>query len=286
MFKGSIVALVTPFNEKNEIDEKALVELVKWQIREKTDGIVCCGTTGEAATLSAEEKIWVYGTCVKAAQGKCKIIAGTGTNNTQESVYLTRKAKNVGVDGCLVVTPYYNRPTPLGCIAHFNEIAKVGSPLIIYHNPKRTGITLSPKVFTALAAINNIVAIKESSCDLNLVKELVKSCSLSILAGEDSFTVAMMELGAIGTISVISNIIPGEWKKLIDMCLEKKFIEAFKLINKYKSLLDALSKEVNPQGIKYCVSLLNKCIPSWRLPLLSPSPAIKKELEKNMCIVK
>jgi len=285
MFKGSIVALITPFNERNEVDEKALIDLVKWQVRENTDGIVCCGTTGESPTLNCEEKIRIYDICVKAATGKCKIIAGTGTNNTQESVYLTKKAKNVGVDGCLVVVPYYNRPMPLGCIAHYNEIAKVGLPIIVYHHPKRTGTSLSIKVFNVLANIKNIVNIKESSCDLSFVKELIKQCSLPVLAGEDSLTASIMELGGVGTISVISNVIPDVWKKMIDLCLKRDFIAAFKIMTEQKPLLEALAKETNPQGIKYCLSLLDKCKPVWRLPLIAPAQATKKEIEKsfNMC---
>lgn len=282
MFKGSIVALVTPFDINNNVDEKALANLVEWHIKEQTDAIVCCGTTGEAPTLTDEEKARVIDVCVRVADKRCRIIAGTGTNSTSHSVHLTSVARKLGVDGCLAVVPYYNKPMPMGCIAHFNEIAKVGLPLIIYHHPGRTSIRLSGKVFKAFSEIENIVAIKESSCDLGVVEEIKKFCVLPILSGDDELTVQIMQLGGVGVISVVANILPSVWKKITTLCFDRNYKEAFSLLNKYKTLLKALSLETNPQGIKYCLSLMEKCRPNLRLPMIEPSFATKEVLSKHV----
>ena len=174
MFCGSIVALVTPFDKEGEIDQRALEALVHWHLEEGTDAIVCYGSTGEASTLSHEEQLHVLKTLVRIAKGKIPVIAGTGSNNTRQAVQNTKDAKACGADGCLVVVPYYNRPTPQGCIAHFQEVAKVGLPMIIYHHPGRTAVKLGAQTLLQICDIQQVVGIEEGSMDLELVLELMK----------------------------------------------------------------------------------------------------------------
>lgn len=282
MFRGSMVAIVTPFTSTGEIDEKALRELVKWHVENETDAIVCCGTTGEASTLSEEERLRVIEICVEEAGGKTLVIAGTGTNDTRKSVYLTLKAKALKVDGCLAVVPYYNKPTQDGCIAHFKEIAKVGLPIILYHHPGRTGIKLLPQTFSQLSKIKNILAIKEASCDIEIIKAISKECPLPILSGDDSLTVAVMQLGGAGVISVIGNIIPLKWKELTSLCEKKKFDEATAISEQYKNLCKSLFLETNPQGVKYALSLMGKCRAHLRLPLIEPSKTTKAAIKQTL----
>jgi 4-hydroxy-tetrahydrodipicolinate synthase len=279
MFRGSLVALVTPFTTAGEIDEKALENLVEWHIQEGTDGIVCTGTTGEAPTLSDEEKIRVISICKKVAKNKTLVIAGTGTYDTKKSVKLTQKAKELGVDGCLVVVPYYNRPTAAGCIAHYQEIAKVGSPIIVYHHPGRTGISLSPETFSLLEKIPNIVSIKEASCSLDVVNAIQAKCTLPILSGDDGLTAAIMELGGVGVISVVANVIPKFWYKLTKYGLEKNYAEAKAMIKEKEELIKTLFLETNPQCVKYALHLMGKCSPCMRLPLLEPSESVKQKIK-------
>ncbi len=277
MFFGSLVALITPFTENNEIDQKALRELICWHIENKTDAIVCCGTTGESPTLSDDEKLEIYKICVEEAKGRITVIAGTGTYNTKHSRELTKKAKELGVDGALIVVPYYNRPTQQGCIEHYKEIAKENLPMIIYHHPGRTGVKLKPETFAELEKIKNVVNIKEASGDFDYAVEIMNHCSIPILSGDDLLTLTLMERGAKGVISVIANIIPNEWKKLTEWCLIDNFDEALRIHNKYESLNKAMLLETNPQCVKYALSLLKKCRSSVRLPLLKP---VKSSQEK------
>ena len=278
MFYGSIVAIVTPFDKNNQIDKKALENLVKWHIENGTDAIVCTGTTGESPTLSDEEKVEVLKICIAAADGKIKVIAGTGSYDTKKSCDLTRKAKELKADGALVVVPYYNRPTQEGIIAHYKEIAKVGLPIIIYHHPGRTGVKVDLSSFERLSKIENIVSIKEASGDLSFIEKLIKSSFLPVFSGDDSITVDVMKMGGVGVISVVANIIPSVWKKITDLCLNKNFKEAEILLSKYKPLCDAMFFESNPQCVKYALSLMGKASSYLRLPLLEPSIENKEKI--------
>jgi len=282
MFKGSIVALVTPFTKENKIDLEALTKLINWHIDSKTDGIVICGTTGEGPTVSDEEKLLMLKLAIKQAKDKTKIILNSGTNNTDHSAYLTRKAKEMGADGCLAVVPYYNKPMPLGIIRHFEAIADEGLPVILYYHPGRTSITLSIKTFQELQQIKNIVAIKEASGSLDFYKELMNCINITILSGDDHLTLDMMKLGAKGVISVIANIIPKKWKELTELCLKKDFLEAEKINDQHKSLIKAVFSETNPQGIKYAISLLNGCRSFLRLPLIEPDIKNKTLIQNEM----
>jgi len=284
MFFGSVVAIVTPFTKDGEIDERALEELVKWHVNNHTDAIVCSGTTGESPTLAEREKLRILQICIEASKKEIPIIAGTGCNNTSKSIELTAKAKALGASGCLVVVPYYNKPSHVGLLKHYAEIAKVGLPVMVYHHPGRTGLTLSPALFSNLQKIDNIVSIKEASCNLSLMDEIAKNCSLPILSGDDALTVPIMQKGGTGVVSVMANILPYQWSEMTKFAKEKNFEKATEIYERYRPLNDAILMETNPQGIKYALSLLGKCNAFMRLPLVEPQEetkmAIKKEMEK------
>lgn len=283
MFKGSLVAIITPFTKENKVDVKALKKLVNFHIENKTDGIVCCGTTGESPSLTEKEKLLVIKTCVKEARKKIPIIAGTGCYNTKESFNRSCKAKKLKVDGLLIIVPYYNKPMEEGIFYHFEKIAKIGLPIILYHHPGRCGVKISLKGFQKLSEIKNIVGIKDCSLDLNFVQHLKEKTRFDILAGDDSFTLNMMKKGAIGSVSVIANIIPGDWKKMIDLFFSKNFKKAEMLYQKYEALIKAISLETNPQCIKYAMSLFNKEIfAKLRLPLIGPKERVKEIIRKEI----
>lgn len=279
-FSGSIVALITPFTEKNKIDEKAIESLLLWHIENQTDGVVCCGTTGESMALSDQEKLQVIKICVDICKGKMDVIAGTGSSSTHHTCQLTEEAQKLGVNGSLIIVPYYNRPTDLGCLLHFQEIAKVGLDMIIYENPARTSKSLSLDTFTQFNLIPSIKGIKVSVGSIEKFEAIQKACSIPLLSGDDHLTLEEIKKGAVGAISVIGNLIPKQWKKMIDLCFEKKFDHAQKILDQYQTLLSTIYLETNPQMVKYGVFLLNKCLSSLRLPLLNPIQENKKKLEE------
>jgi 4-hydroxy-tetrahydrodipicolinate synthase len=203
---------------------------------------------------------------------------GTGCNDTKKSVKLTKKAKKLGADGCLVVVPYYNRPTQDGCVEHFRKIAKVGLPVIVYHHPGRTGVILQPETFARLERIPNIVAIKEASNSLQTVEEIQKVCSLPILSGDDGLTVDIMQKGGVGVISVVANVIPNEWKQIVDLCQKKSFDEARKMQEKFLGVIQSMFLETNPQCVKFALHCMGRCGPKMRLPLLEPSVGSKEKI--------
>jgi len=192
MIEGSIVALITPFDEGGRVDFTALEKLIAWHIEEGTDGLVLCGSTGEGSSLSIEEKRAIFETAVKSGKGKITLIAGTGSNQTQESVALTQEAKNIGVDACLAIVPYYLRPTPEGCYRHFAEIAEADLPMIVYHHPGRTGIKLSADALAHICEIPQVIGIKEASGDLSLALEILRKTNKPLFSGDD--TLALLNL--------------------------------------------------------------------------------------------
>ncbi len=278
-FSGSFVALITPFTSDGEIDYPAFEELVRWHIDAKTDGIVCCGTTGECPTLSEPEKINLLRRCVNISKGQVPIILNSGSNDTRQSVLLTQKAKDLGADGALVVVPYYNRPTMLGCTLHFQEVDKVGLPLILYHHPKRTGTKLNLETVQEIAKLPTIVAIKEASGELSFAQKLKETCEIDILSGDDEKTFDLMKMRCSGTISIVGNIIPQEYRNYIRAFLDRDTQKAEEYFYQYKSLIQTLSLEVNPQCVKYGLSLMGKCRPCFRLPLIEPQLETKKQIE-------
>ncbi len=282
MFKGSIVALATPFTSTGKLDLPTLSDLVEWQIQEGTDAIVVCGTTGETPTLSHEEQKMVIETAVSVAGKRIPIIAGTGTYDTATTIAMTQEAKKLGVDGCLVIVPYYSRPSPEGCVAHFRELDKVGLPTILYHHPLRTGVKLSAKVIARICELPSIVGVKDGPSDMEGGIELQSLISKPLLSGDDLLTVPYMATGAVGAISVIANIIPRQAKQLVDLCAQSKFPEAMALYYHYYPFTKALFLEPNPQCLKYAMHLAGKCGPMLRLPLLEPQESIQRAIREAM----
>lgn len=278
MLKGSLVAIVTPFTESGELDLDALKKLALWHVEAGTDGIVCCGTTGEDPTLSDEERTLVIKTVIEAVGKRVPVIAGAGTNDTRTTVQRTQEAKELGADAALVIIPYYNRPTFEGCLAHFTEVGKADLPTIIYYHPLRTGVTLKPKELAALGDLPSMVGIKDCSNSLEYLDELMKCTKLPIFTGVDVPTFDQLKKGIAGVISVVANIIPGEWKEMVHFCLSGEFDRAQEIFEKLLPLCLALEIETNPHGIKYAVHLLGKCSPHLRLPLVQPREATKAAL--------
>jgi 4-hydroxy-tetrahydrodipicolinate synthase len=286
MFKGSIVALVTPFNAQGAVDFKNLSALIEWHVASGTDAIVLCGTTGEAPTLSFEEKVTLFEEGVRAAKGRIPIIAGTGTYDTLQSVQLTREAALVGVAGALIVLPYYSRPTAEGCFLHFQELSKVGLPLIVYHHPGRTGIKLSTSSLARLSELPHVVAIKDATGDVDDALEWMhRGSSVPLLCGDDSGVVPWMALGASGVISIIANILPQQWKILTSLLLEDRVSEGREFFNLYYPLVKAMVLETNPQCVKYALSAMGRCSSHLRLPLIQPQESVKQRIASEMANV-
>lgn len=279
-WRGSFVPLITPFDRKLRIDRKALEKLVEWHIAEGTDGIVCSATTGEGPVLSDADRKTVAEICVKTAARRIPIIVATGINDTRQSIKHTEKAQSIGADGCLVVTPYYNRPTQRGCFLHFEAIAKVGLPVIVYHNPPRTAIRLLAETVIEMAQIPNIVAIKESSHDLDLVRKIQPF--LPVFSGDDDMTLSTLREGGVGSISVTANLFPRSWKQMIDCCLERRWERGNLLFERFSPVFQALFLETNPQCVKFALSWMGRCQPFLRLPLILPNPSTQMKIKRSI----
>jgi 4-hydroxy-tetrahydrodipicolinate synthase len=279
MFKGTIVALTTPFNEQNEVDYQTLRDLLEWHVESGTDAIVLCGSTGEAPTLSDAEQISIFQEGVRICKGRVPVIAGTGTCNTQHCVEMTLAAKRTGVDAALVIVPYYSRPTPEGCFQHFQAISGVGLPIIVYHHPGRIGIKLPVKALLRIADLPHVVAIKDSTADLDHTIELIQQSSIPVFTGDDTLTLPTMAVGGSGVISVIANIIPREWKQLTSFLLKDQWKEGRELFNRFFPLVKSMCLESNPQCIKYAMGVLGKCSAKIRLPLIEPQETSQRQIE-------
>lgn len=270
MFHGSIVALVTPF-KNGQVDEERLLELVEFHIREGTDGIVPCGTTGESATLSHDEHKKVVSLVVKAVNKRIPVIAGAGSNCTKESIELAHHAKKVGANGILAVTPYYNKPTQEGLYEHYATIAKeVDIPLILYNVPGRTGVNLLPETVARLSQIDNIVGIKEASADLRQQAKIVElsRSNFALISGDDFTLLPTLSIGGVGVISVVANIVPKEVSNLIKEFNKGNLIEAKNLHYKIFPLCEAMFIETNPVPVKEALGLMGLISPEIRLPLV------------------
>jgi 4-hydroxy-tetrahydrodipicolinate synthase len=282
--KGVYTALVTPF-KNGALDEAGLKRLIEFQLQGGVDGIVPCGTTGEASTLSYEEHERVIELTVKFVNGKVPVIAGTGSNSTHETVDLTEKAKKLGSDMVLLVAPYYNRPTQEGLYSHFKKVAEdVDIPIVLYNIPTRTGVNVLPELVARLAEIPNIVAIKEASGSLQQVADIYRLTKgrFTILSGDDNIFLPMMSLGARGVISVLSNILPEKLKMLSKAFLDEKDLEKARALHmELMPLFQAMFVEVNPVPVKeslYYVGLIEK---ELRLPLV-PLADKSREYLKNV----
>jgi len=284
MFKGSIVAIVTPF-KNGEIDEETLRELVEFQIENGTDGIVPCGTTGEASTLDYDEHDRVIEIVVQQAKKRVPVIAGTGSNSTKEAIEITEHAKRVGADGALLVTPYYNKPTQEGLYRHYKTVAEaVALPQVLYNVPGRTGVNMLPETVARLADVPNIVGIKEASGSLQQVSEILSLCgdSIEVLSGDDFVTFPIMACGGGGVISVTANIMPKEVAGLVDAFNAGDLEEARRLHLKLLRISNAMFIETNPTPVKTALGLMGKCDDEVRLPLAPMSEANTAKLAAVM----
>ncbi|MCL2760311.1 MAG: 4-hydroxy-tetrahydrodipicolinate synthase [Desulfuromonadales bacterium] len=284
MFKGSIVALVTPF--KNEaVDYEKLRELVEFQISEGTDAIVPCGTTGESSTLDYDEHKKVIKTVVEQVNKRVPVIAGTGSNSTAEAIELSQHAKDDGVDGVLLVTPYYNKPTQEGLFRHYTAIADaVPIPQVLYNVPGRTGVNMLPETVARLAKHKNIVAIKEATGSLQQASEIIALCGdqIDVLSGDDFITFPMMACGAKGIISVLANIMPKTVAALTDAFFAGDTEKARKLHLDTLKIGNTMFIESNPIPVKTALGLMGKCSAELRLPLCPMSDSNRTKLEGVM----
>lgn len=284
MFKGSIVAIVTPFLN-GAIDEEKLRSLVEFQIENGTDAIVPCGTTGEASTLDFEEHYRVIDIVVQQVNKRIPVIAGTGSNSTKEAIELTAHALKLGADGALLVTPYYNKPSQEGLYCHFKAVAEaVALPQLLYNVPGRTGVNLLPATVARLAEIPNIVAIKEATGSLQQASEILALCGdkLDVLSGDDFITLPMMACGAKGVISVVANIMPKEVATLVDAYFAGKMEEARQLHLKMLKIANAMFIETNPVPVKTAIKLMGMATDEVRLPLAPMADANRAKLAAIM----
>ncbi len=284
MFRGAIVAIVTPF-KKGKVDEAALRKLVEFQIKNGTDGIVPCGTTGESSTLSHEEHDRVIEIVIDAVNRRVPVIAGTGSNSTAEAIRLTRHAHEAGADGALMVAPYYNRPTQEGLYQHYKAVADaVPIPIIIYNIPGRTGVNINPDTLARLAKVKNIVGVKEASGSIKQMSDVIRLCGpdFDVLSGDDLFTLPLMAMGGRGVISVISNVAPADMAAMVDAFDAGDYEKARTLHHKMAPLIDALFIETNPTPAKAALAMMKKISAEVRLPLYRMSEGNHEKLKKVM----
>ncbi len=283
MIAETFTALVTPF-KNNKIDEKSLEKLVEFQIAGGVSGIVPCGTTGESPTLSHEEHNLVIELCVKIANGRVKIMAGTGSNSTDEAVTMTAHAKKVGADSCLIVAPYYNKPTAEGIYQHYKALNECGIPLFVYNVPGRSVINISDQNLARLAELENVVGIKDATGDLARLAtmRLVINKKFSYLSGEDVTAVGYNAMGGNGVISVTSNIAPKLVSDLQRATEKGDYATALKIQDQLTALHDVMFCETNPIPVKYAASLMGLCSAETRLPLVTPSDGAKVKIENEI----
>lgn len=271
IFTGSGVAIVTPFTNDG-VDFEKLGELVEFQIKQGTDAIVACGTTGEASTMPDDEHIAVIEYVVKKVNGRVPVIAGTGSNDTRHAIHLSQQAEKVGADAILSVTPYYNKTTQKGLYEHFKAIAlNIGIPIVLYNVPSRTNLNINPETIKALSELENIVAIKE--CNLNQVGEIINLCGpdFTVYSGEDGLVVPLLSLGGKGVISVMANIIPKDTHEMVVKFLQGDVIGSRELQLKTLNLIKALFVEVSPIPVKEAMNLMGMNVGICRMPLVEPS---------------
>lgn len=284
VFKGSGVAIVTPFNERG-VDFKKLEELIDWHINSKTDAIIVCGTTGEASTMSDQEKKETIKFVVDVVNKRIPVIAGTGSNDTAATINMSKWAEKIGVDGLLVITPYYNKTTQKGLVEHFSAIASsVTSPIIIYNVPSRTGLNINPPTLLKLCEIQNIVAIKEASGNIGQIVQIKALCgdNLDIYSGNDDQVIPLLSLGGIGVISVVANIIPTDIHNMCELYLRGEHEEALKIQLKYIALNNSLFTETNPIPVKTAMNLMGIGVGPLRLPLCEMEENNLQTLKKEL----
>lgn len=282
MFKGSIVAIVTPF-KKGKVDEKAFGDLIEWHIKQGTNAIVPCGTTGESTTLDYKEHYRVIKLAVEVVRHRVPVIAGTGANATDETIMITKEAKKSGADAVLLVAPYYNKPTQEGLYRHYKAISEaVSIPMVLYNVPGRTAVNILPSTVARLAELKNVVAIKEATGDMRQVSDVIRLCGdrITVLSGDDFTTIPLLALGGKGVISVSANVAP---KAVSDMCAlweRGDFDGARKLHYWLEPLNAAMFIETNPISVKTALVMMKKIREEFRLPLCEMAPANRDKLKK------
>ncbi len=286
VFKGAAVAIITPMLENGEVNYPKLGEIIEFQITNKTDAIVICGTTGEASTLSHEEHLEVIDYCVKKVAGRVPVIAGTGSNSTETAIYLSQEAEKSGADALLVVTPYYNKATQKGLIAHYKMIAdSVQIPIIMYNVPGRTGCNILPETAATLVReVKNIVGIKEASGNISQVAKLMSLCGdeIELYSGNDDQIVPLLSLGGLGVISVLSNVAPKETHDIVEMYLDGDVKGSMELQLKAIPLINQLFCEVNPIPVKAGINMMGFEVGPLRMPLTEMEDAHKENLKAAM----
>ena len=284
MFKGSLVALITPFRG-HELDEDAFQEHVAWQVGQGTHGLVPCGTTGESPTLTDDESKRVITLCVEVAKGKAPVIAGTGTNSTEHTIALTRQAKAAGADAALIVCPYYNKPTQEGLYQHFKSIHDaVDVPIVIYNIPGRSSVDMSNATMARLAELPNIVGVKDATNDLArpLRMRVEIGAGFSLLSGEDATAVAYLAQGGDGCISVTANVAPRLCSEMHEAWQRGDLASVREINERLIPLHDALFAETSPAPVKYAASLLGRCTAEVRQPLWAIMPETQEKVQRAM----
>ncbi|UCD54800.1 MAG: 4-hydroxy-tetrahydrodipicolinate synthase [Candidatus Omnitrophota bacterium] len=280
MFEGSFVAIVTPF-KNGKIDEKKFKELIEFQIKNGTSGIVPAGCTGESATLTHQEQKRLMKLTCEIVNKRVPVVAGAGSNSTEEAIDLTKYAKRAGCNGVLSITPYYNKPTPEGQYRHYKAIAKsVDIPIMVYNVPSRTGISLKPETVARLSGIDGIVAIKEASGSLDQVSSILSLCDITVLSGDDSLTLPMMAVGAKGVVSVVANIVPKEVHDMVSAFLQGDTGKARELHYRVLPLSKAMFIETNPIPVKTSMKALKRLNGELRLPLCEMEKENEAKLKK------
>ncbi|SFA89250.1 4-hydroxy-tetrahydrodipicolinate synthase [Clostridium frigidicarnis] len=287
LFKGSGVAIITPFNQKG-VDFEKLGELIEWHIKEGTDAIIVCGTTGEASTMTEDEKKETIRFTVNKVKKRIPVIAGTGCNNTAVSISMSKWAESIDVDGLLLITPYYNKTSEKGLIEHYKAIdSEVNTPIILYNVPGRTGMNIKPSTLVKLAELKNVVAIKEASGDISQIAKMKNLCKdkIDIYSGNDDQIIPILSLGGAGVISVLANVKPKETHEICQLFFEGKVKEALNLQLSLLSLCEALFVETNPIPVKTALNLMGQKVGHLRLPLCEMAPNnlafLKQELKNN-----
>ena len=285
IFTGAGVAIVTPFNADGSINFDGFAENLEYQINNGTDAIIVCGTTGEASTMTDDEHIECIRFVVERTKGRLPVIAGTGSNDTRYAAELSKTAQDLGADGLLLVTPYYNKASQKGLVAHFGKIAEcVDIPIILYNIPGRTGVSIDISTYKTLSEFKNIVAVKEASGNISYTSKLIAECGdrLDVYSGNDDIIVPMMSIGAKGVISVLSNIMPKETHDMTQLCLDGKYTEAAARQMKYLNLINSLFIEVNPIPVKEAMNYMGMPSGECRLPLCTMTEANAEKLKAAM----
>lgn len=286
IFEGAGVALITPFHANGEVNYEKLEELLEEQISEGTDAIISCGTTGESSTMSHEEHMEVVRFTCQVVKNRIPVIAGTGSNSTREAIHLSEAAQEAGADGLLLVTPYYNKATQGGLIAHYTAVAEsVRIPILLYHIPGRTGVTMKPETIVSLCReVPNIVGVKEASADFSAIARIMNLADghVDLYSGNDDQIVPLLSLGGKGVISVLSNVAPKQTHEICAAYLKGDCKRSCELQLKAIPLIQALFCEVNPIPVKAAMNLMGKEVGPLRLPLTEMEPQNQKRLEKAM----